>query len=121
MKATEQFSEIMQQYFTLNTSQQAQDRIQMQKLENQWYRLLLQSQDWGLENVRITLADGYFSMINQYLQVSFRQFAKMVENPEFYEQEIENIKLQLNNIYSLAEIYEEELMPIPENLLEYIE
>ncbi len=121
LKATEQFSEIMQQYFTLNTSQQAQDRIQMQKLENQWYRLLLQSQDWGLENVRITLADGYFSMINQYLQVSFRQFAKMVENPEFYEQEIENIKLQLNNIYSLAEIYEEELMPIPENLLEYIE
>ncbi|MEE0889291.1 MAG: DUF2723 domain-containing protein [Bacteroidales bacterium] len=117
--STEQFSQIMQQYFSLNTSQQAQDRIQIQKLENTWYRLLLQSQDWGLEHIRITLADGYFTMINQYLQITMRQFEKMIENPEYYYQEIENIVLQLRNIYSLAEEYEEKLIPIPEKLLEF--
>ena len=117
--STEQFSQIMQQYFSLNTSQQAQDRIQIQKLENTWYRLLLQSQDWGLEHIRITLADGYFTMINQYLQITMRQFEKMTENPEYYYQEIENIVLQLRNIYSLAEEYEEKLIPIPEKLLEF--
>jgi hypothetical protein len=117
--STKQFSQIMQQYFALNTSQQAQDRIQIQKLENTWYRLLLQSQDWGLEHIRITLADGYFTMINQYLQITMRQFEKMIENPEYYYQEIENIVLQLRNIYSLAEEYEEKLIPIPEKLLEF--
>jgi hypothetical protein len=117
--STKQFSQIMQQYFSLNTSQQAQDRIQIQKLENTWYRLLLQSQDWGLEHIRITLADGYFTMINQYLQITMRQFEKMTENPEYYYQEIENIVLQLRNIYSLAEEYEEKLIPIPEKLLEF--
>lgn len=117
--STQQFSQIMQQYFSLNTSQQAQDRIQIQKLENTWYRLLLQSQDWGLEHIRITLADGYFTMINQYLQITMRQFEKMTENPEYYYQEIENIVLQLRNIYSLAEEYEEKLIPIPEKLLEF--
>ena len=117
--STEQFSQIMQQYFSLNTSQQAQDRIQIQKLENTWYRLLLQSQDWGLEHIRITLADGYFTMINQYLKITLRQFEKMTENPDFYYQEIENIVLQLRNIYSLAEEYEEKLIPIPEKLLEF--
>ncbi len=117
--STQQFSQIMQQYFTLNVSQQAQDRMQIQKLENTWYRLLLQSQDWGLERIRITLADEYFTMINQYLQITLRQFEKMAENPEYYYQEIENIVLQLRNIYSLAEEYEEKLIPIPEKLLEF--
>lgn len=119
--STQQFSQIMQQYFSLNTSQQAQDRIQIQKLENTWYRLLLQSQDWGLEHIRITLADEYFTMINQYLQITLRQFEKMTENPEYYHQEIENIILQLQNIYTLAEIYEEKLIPIPEKLLVFFE
>ena len=119
--STEQFSQIMQQYFSLNTSQQAQDRVQIQKLENNWYRLLLQSQDWGLEHIRIHLADKYFSMINQYLQITLRQFDKMTENPEYYYQEIENIVIQLRNIYSLAEVYEENLPPIPEKLLVFFE
>lgn len=119
--STQQFSQIMQQYFALNTSQQAQDRIQIQKLENNWYRLLLQSQDWGLEHIRIHLADKYFSMINQYLQITLRQFDKMTENPEYYYQEIENIVIQLRNIYSLAEVYEENLPPIPEKLLVFFE
>lgn len=119
--STKQFSQIMQQYFALNTSQQAQDRIQIQKLENTWYRLLLQSQDWGLEHIRITLADKYFTMINQYLQITLRQFEKMTENPDFYYQEIENIVIQLRNIYSLAEVYEENLPPIPEKLLVFFE
>ena len=119
--STQQFSQIMQQYFALNTSQQAQDRIQIQKLENTWYRLLLQSQDWGLEHIRITLADKYFTMINQYLQITLRQFEKMTENPDFYYQEIENIVIQLRNIYSLAEVYEENLPPIPEKLLVFFE
>lgn len=119
--STQQFSQIMQQYFSLNTSQQAQDRIQIQKLENNWYRLLLQSQDWGLEHIRIHLADKYFSMINQYIQITLRQFDKMTENPEYYYQEIENIVIQLRNIYSLAEVYEENLPPIPEKLLVFFE
>ncbi len=119
--STQQFSQIMQQYFSLNTSQQAQDRVQIQKLENNWYRLLLQSQDWGLEHIRIHLADKYFSMINQYLQITLRQFDKMTENPEYYYQEIENIVIQLRNIYSLAEVYEENLPPIPEKLLVFFE
>lgn len=119
--STKQFSQIMQQYFALNTSQQAQDRIQIQKLENTWYRLLLQSQDWGLEHIRIHLADKYFSMISQYLQITLRQFEKMAENPEYYYQEIENIVIQLRNIYSLAEVYEENLPPIPEKLLVFFE
>jgi hypothetical protein len=119
--STEQFSQIMQQYFSLNTSQQAQDRIQIQKLENTWYRLLLQSQDWGLEHIRITLADKYFTMINQYLQITLRQFEKMTENPDFYYQEIQNIVTQLQNIYTLAQDYEENLTPIPEKLMEYFQ
>lgn len=119
--STQQFSQIMQQYFALNTSQQAQDRIQIQKLENTWYRLLLQSQDWGLEHIRIHLADKYFSMINQYLQITLRQFDKMTENPDFYYQEIQNIVTQLQNIYTLAQDYEENLTPIPEKLMEYFQ
>lgn len=119
--STQQFSQIMQQYFALNTSQQAQDRIQIQKLENTWYRLLLQSQDWGLEHIRITLADKYFTMINQYLQITLRQFEKMTENPDFYYQEIQNIVIQLQNIYTLAQDYEENLTPIPEKLMEYFQ
>lgn len=119
--STQQFSQIMQQYFALNTSQQAQDRIQIQKLENTWYRLLLQSQDWGLEHIRITLADKYFTMINQYLQITLRQFEKMTENPDFYYQEIQNIVTQLQNIYTLAQDYEENLTPIPEKLMEYFQ
>lgn len=119
--STKQFSQIMQQYFALNTSQQAQDRIQIQKLENTWYRLLLQSQDWGLEHIRITLADKYFTMINQYLQITLRQFEKMTENPDFYYQEIQNIVTQLQNIYTLAQDYEENLIPIPEKLMEYFQ
>lgn len=119
--STKQFSQIMQQYFALNTSQQAQDRIQIQKLENTWYRLLLQSQDWGLEHIRITLADKYFTMINQYLQITLRQFEKMTENPDFYYQEIQNIVTQLQNIYTLAQDYEENLTPIPEKLMEYFQ
>jgi hypothetical protein len=118
--STKQFSQIMQQYFALNTSQQAQDRIQIQKLENTWYRLLLQSQDWGLEHIRITLADKYFTMINQYLQITLRQYDKMKDNPEYYQQEMQNISVQLQNIYTLAEVYEENLIPIPEHLLEYL-
>lgn len=119
--STKQFSQIMQQYFALNTSQQAQDRVQIQKLENTWYRLLLQSQDWGLEHIRITLADKYFTMINQYLQITLRQFEKMTENPDFYYQEIQNIVTQLQNIYTLAQDYEENLTPIPEKLMEYFQ
>ena len=119
--STQQFSQIMQQYFALNTSQQAQDRIQIQKLENTWYRLLLQSQDWGLEHIRITLADKYFTMINQYLQITLRQFEKMTENPDFYYQEIQNIVTHLQNIYTLAQDYEENLTPIPEKLMEYFQ
>ena len=119
--STQQFSQIMQQYFALNTSQQAQDRVQIQKLENTWYRLLLQSQDWGLEHIRITLADKYFTMINQYLQITLRQFEKMTENPDFYYQEIQNIVTQLQNIYTLAQDYEENLTPIPEKLMEYFQ
>lgn len=119
--STKQFSQIMQQYFALNTSQQAQDRVQIQKLENTWYRLLLQSQDWGLEHIRITLADKYFTMINQYLQITLRQFEKMTENPDFYYQEIQNIVTQLQNIYTLAQDYEENLIPIPEKLMEYFQ
>jgi hypothetical protein len=117
--ATEQFSQIMRQYFTLNTSQQAQDRIRLQRLENNWYRLLLQSQDWGLEHIRIHLADQYFTMINQYLQITLRQFDRMKENPEYYLQEMQNIISQLQNIYSLAQDYEESLTPLPEHLMEY--
>lgn len=119
--STQQFSQIMQQYFSLNTSQQAQDRVQIQKLENTWYRLLLQSQDWGLEHIRITLADKYFTMINQYLQITLRQFEKMTENPDFYYQEIQNIVTQLQNIYTLAQDYEENLTTIPEKLMEYFQ
>ena len=119
--STEQFSKIMQQYFSLNISQQAQDRIQIQTLENNWYRLLLQSQDWGLEHVRITLADQYFTIINQYLKITFRQFEKMIEIPDFYYQEIQNIVAQLQNIYTLAQDYEENLIPIPEKLMEYFQ
>ncbi|MEE1112688.1 MAG: hypothetical protein UH077_05825, partial [Bacteroidales bacterium] len=119
--STQQFSQIMQQYFALNTSQQAKDRIQIQKLENTLYRLLLQSQDWGLEHIRITLADKYFTMINQYLQITLRQFEKMTENPDFYYQEIQNIVTQLQNIYTLAQDYEENLTPIPEKLMEYFQ
>ena len=111
----------MQQYFALKTSQKAQDRIQIKKLENTWYRLLLQSQDWGLEHIRITLADKYFTMINQYLQITLRQFEKMTENPDFYYQEIQNIVTQLQNIYTLAQDYEENLTPIPEKLMEYFQ
>ena len=111
----------MQQYFSLNISQQAQDRIQIQTLENNWYRLLLQSQDWGLEHVRITLADQYFTIINQYLKITFRQFEKMIEIPDFYYQEIQNIVAQLQNIYTLAQDYEENLIPIPEKLMEYFQ
>ncbi len=119
--ATSQFSQIMQQYFNLNSSQQAQERVKVQKLENQWYRLLLQSQDWNLENIRIPLADAYFSMINKYLQITFRQFDRMKDNPEYYSQEIQNIKSQIQNIYALAEIYEEQVVSIPENFSEYFE
>jgi hypothetical protein len=107
----------MRQYFTLNTSQQAQDRIRLQRLENNWYRLLLQSQDWGLEHIRIHLADQYFTMINQYLQITLRQFDRMKENPEYYLQEMQNIISQLQNIYSLAQDYEESLTPLPEHLM----
>lgn len=119
--AVNQFSQIMRQYFSLNTSQQAQERINVQKIENQWYRLLLQSQDWNLEDLRIPLADEYFTMINTYLQITFRQLEKMNQKPEYYSAEIENIKLQLQNIYNLAETYEEELISIPEQLLVFFE
>lgn len=119
--ATSQFSQIMQQYFNLNSSQQAQERVKAQKLENQWYRLLLQSQDWNLENIRIPLADAYFSMINKYLQITFRQFDRMKDNPEYYSQEIQNIKSQIQNIYALAENYEEQVVSIPESFLSYFE
>ena len=119
--ATSQFSQIMQQYFNLNSSQQAQERVKVQKLENQWYRLLLQSQDWNLENIRIPLADAYFSMINKYLQITFRQFDRMKDNPEYYSQEIQNIKSQIQNIYALAENYEEQVVSIPESFLSYFE
>lgn len=119
--ATSQFSQIMQQYFSLNSSQQAQERVKIQKLENQWYRLLLQSQDWNLENIRIPLADTYFSMINKYLKISFAQFDRMKDNPDYYYQEMQNIIKQINNIYALAEIYEEQVVSIPENFSEYFE
>ena len=111
----------MQQYFNLNSSQQAQERVKVQKLENQWYRLLLQSQDWNLENIRIPLADAYFSMINKYLQITFRQFDRMKDNPEYYSQEIQNIKSQIQNIYALAENYEEKVVSMPESFLSYFE
>jgi hypothetical protein len=43
----------------------------------------------------------------------------MKENPEYYLQEMQNIISQLQNIYSLAQDYEESLTPIPEHLMEY--
>jgi hypothetical protein len=59
-------------------------------------------------------------MINQYLQITLRQYDKMKDNPEYYQQEMQNISVQLQNIYTLAEVYEENLIPIPEHLLEYL-
>lgn len=89
--------------------QQAQERLEIQSRMYDWLRLILQSQDWGLEQIRIALADSFFYVVGDYLQVTHNQIERMRKNYEYYEDEILKAEFQMREIYSLAATYEETL------------
>lgn len=66
--------------------------------------------DWGEEEMRVSIAESFFTMIRPYLEITYRQKKMMqINNEEFYLQEIENIDNMLEQIRGFANVYEESL------------
>ena len=72
-----------------------------------------QAEEFDLEDMRVMLADSYFSVINPYLQITFRQVERLFAQPGLYVEEIDKTLEQLNRIYALAQEYEEPICSPP--------
>ncbi len=100
-------------YQGLTDRQQSQQRIETLTLIDQWLRLIAQAEEFDLEDMRVMLADSYFSVINPYLQITFRQVERLFAQPGLYVEEIDKTLEQLNRIYALAQEYEEPICSPP--------
>ena len=117
-KSVQAMSAAISNYTKLKSRQQSQERVEMQNLIGQWLRLINQAEDFNLENIRISLADEYFNVIDGYLKTSFEQLERMWQRADFYSEEINRTLEQLNIIYGMAEAYEEQLREPPAFLLQ---
>ena len=111
--AVGEFEKQCNHYFSLNERQQSQERIEIFSLVNQWLRLIEQAEESNSEQIRIPLADKYFTIINPYLQITFRTLEKMLQKPDVYQNEIERTLQQIDHIYAMAEEYEESICDLP--------
>lgn len=111
--AVREFEKRCNQYFSLSERQQSQERIEVFTLINQWLRLIEQAEESNSEQIRIPLADKYFTVVNPYLQITFRQLERMLQKPEVYQNEIEHTLQQIDRIYAMAQEYEEPICELP--------
>lgn len=111
--AVGEFEKRCNHYFSLNERQQSQERIEIFTLVNQWLRLIEQAEEINSEQIRIPLADKYFTIINPYLQITFRSLERMLQKPDIYQNEIESTLQQIDRIYAMAREYEEPICDLP--------
>lgn len=103
------FTQEMDYFLDLTPYEQSQNRLTAQKLIGSWISLCEITEQWGLEPLRVQLADQFFTYASPYCLACFDQLSRLNKNPEYYAQEIERLNSLLETIYSFAEKYEEEL------------
>lgn len=103
------FTQEMDYFLNLSPYEQSQNRLTAQKLIGSWISLCEITEQWGLEPLRVQLADQFFTYASPYCLTCFDQLNRLNKNPDYYSEEIQRLNSLLETIYSFAEKYEEQL------------
>ena len=104
------FETFMDEYCKGTIRFQSEQRIEAANKISYYLDLCLLSEDWGEERLRVELAESFFSVIKPYLEITYRQKKMMIlQNEDFYAQEIEAMDEMIGRIRDFAKVYEEEL------------
>lgn len=106
------FTQEMNYFLNLSPFEQSQNRLESQKLMSSWINLCEITEQWGLESLRVQLANNLFDYLSPYYLVCFDQLARLNKNPLYYAEEIEKLNQFIENINAFASKYEE---PLPVN------
>lgn len=109
-KSLSDFEDYMERYFHGTVRFQSEQRLEAAYKVSYFMDLCVLAGDWGEEEMRVSIAESFFTMIRPYLEITYRQKKMMqINNEEFYLQEIENIDNMLEQIRGFANVYEESL------------
>lgn len=110
-QSTNNFKLFMERYNIGTIRFQAQNRLEAAKQVAFYINMLNMCEDWGLEDLRVTISSTLFSIIRPFLEITYRQKKIMMLDKDWYEEEIQRIDDLLSQIQRLADHYEE---PIPQ-------
>ena len=110
-QAINTFETQMNYYITLSPYQQSQLRLEMQELVFSWINYCDNAEEANLETLRIELADNIFEYLPTYLHICKGQLERLGKNPEYYSEEIAQLRNLISLIYISGKKYEE---PLPE-------
>lgn len=110
-QAIRSFEIQMNYYITLSPYQQSQLRLGMQELVGSWISYCDNAEEYNLEELRIELADNIFDYLPTYLYICKGQLERLEKKPEYYSEEISQLRTLISAIYSFGKKYEE---PLPE-------
>lgn len=108
-RSISQFEYFINYYNNGTIRYQSQTRIEAMKAISYYLKLCILSEEWGLEDMRIKISNSFFSVIQPFLEVTYRQKQIMKLNDAYYEDEIKRVDDLINNIKDLASRYEEEI------------
>lgn len=103
------FENFMERYLQGTIRFQSEKRLEAAEKINYYMDLCLLAEDWGEEDIRVSLAESFFKVIRPYLEITYRQKKIMLLNNNYYSNEIENIDELIRQIQDFAKHYEEVL------------
>ena len=104
-----EFGKYMDKYCIASIRMQAQQRLEAERKISYYLNLCILSEEWGIEDMRMLLSESFFSVIRPYLEITYRQKKIMMLNDIYYDQEINRMNDLIEQIFSFAKHYEEEL------------
>ncbi|MDR0789514.1 MAG: DUF2723 domain-containing protein [Bacteroidales bacterium] len=105
------YKHYMQYYFDLRERFQSQERWEAQKIMANWLYLCSFTNDNKLDDLRLSLIDGFFSYVPEFLEKSYKYLEAVQPNSDFYAAEIEKTTTLVKDILAIGKVYEE---PIPQ-------
>jgi hypothetical protein len=103
------YKRYMHYYFSLNDDLKAHKRWEAQKIMTNWLYLCYFTDNEKLDDLRLSLAEGFWGVASNFLTISYKHLETMQKNPEFYYKEIEKTTVLIKDILALGKDYEEKL------------
>ena len=108
-QSTKSFKIFMDRYNVGTIRFQSQNRLEAAKQVAFYINMLNMCEDWGLEELRVTISSTLFSVIRPFLEITYRQKKIMLLDKDWYEEEIQRIDDLVSQVQTLADHYEEQI------------